>query len=510
MYANMQNKDVMSSLTGTDSEAFPSELSFLPDVMAGDTVFSWAARYHRLSGHASPSLTNCILFGRREGRLRHDFPTNLAWFCEQTGNLMGGAEQVARERTTLGFFLPFLTEAQACEAIACLSNGPIARINYLLGHANTGLGNHYPLKACRACNEQDLATRHSPRWRADHQWPSVWVCLEHGQILQMVAPPVGKRLYKDWLLPDDIEQSNWWSPTIVQAEGEEVLLRLAWMNMGVLNKPSLRFDPEILRLTYLEGAAQRNWLDPGGALRLDQLRTTFKAEHDVLACLPGWGFLNGVSQANGGILGMLMHHYPGRRHPVVHLILMSFLFESAERFLQEYAAVEARTLSATSEEMAGEWRDPRRERLAHMVRVRGYSLNRAAQELGINVGQAVSWAKKDGLPYVPRPRVLTAEKERNLQAKLKAGASRDAIVESLGVRRSFLKVYLAAHPDLKEEWKTLEQANSLERYRQHFLDLLESHPGMPSKLLRQIPGNGYSWLVRHDIEWLRSKLPVLG
>ena len=140
----------------------------------------------------------------------------------------------------------------------------------------------------------------------------------------------------------------------------------------------------------------------------------------------------------------------------------------------------------------------------------GYSLNRAAQALGINVVQAVSWARKDGLPYVPRPRVLTQEKERQLQKMLKEGASRNDIIDAMGLRRSYLKDYLASHPKLKKEWQEREQAHCLKRYRQNFIELLSRNPGMPIKLLRQIPGNGYSWLVRHDPEWLRSKLPVLG
>lgn len=484
-------------------------LSFLPDVKVGETLFSWAARYHRLSGHASPSVTNAILFGRREGRLRHDFPANLTRLCEQTGNLMGGAEQVARERTTLGFFLPFLAEAQAREAITGLSDGCISRLNYLLGHANSGMGNHYPLKACSACIELDRASRHFPAWRVEHQWPSVWVCPEHGDVLQMVEPPAGKTLYGAWLLPDDIGHRVWWRPSIIQA-GVEVLLRLARVSVGIVGRPDLRFDPDALRMTYLAGAAQRDWLDPGGALRLAQMRTSFKAEHDALSCLPGWGFISGVTQADGGILGRLIHRHPGRRHPVVHLILIAFLFGGVERFLEMYEHVLSRMRSTGNEGTTDEWRDPRRDRLCKLMRDEGYSLNHAAQELGISVSQAVRWAKKDGLPYVPRPRVLTTEMKKDLQAKLKAGASRGAIVDALGLRRGYLKDYLAANPDLKAEWQAQERALSLERYRQHFLDLLERHPGMPIKLLRQIPGNGYSWLVRHDPEWLRSNLPVFG
>ena len=126
----MQYKDFVAALTDSTLYGLLSESTFLPDAIPGETVFSWTARYHRLSGHASVSLTNRVLFGKREWRLRHDFPANLRWFCEKTGNLMGDAERIARERTTLGFFLPFLSEAQAYEAIASLSDGHISRLNF--------------------------------------------------------------------------------------------------------------------------------------------------------------------------------------------------------------------------------------------------------------------------------------------------------------------------------------------------------------------------------------------
>lgn len=88
-----------------------------------------------------------------------------------------------------------------------------------------------------------------------------------------------------------------------------------------------------------------------------------------------------------------------------------------------------------------------------------------------------------------------------------SGESRNEIASALGIRKSFIKDYLAERPELRRSWKQAHTANERARYRAHFLRILEEHSGIPIKRIRRIRGNGFEWLYRNDLEWLKIHLP---
>lgn len=142
-----------------------------------------------------------------------------------------------------------------------------------------------------------------------------------------------------------------------------------------------------------------------------------------------------------------------------------------------------------------------------MVGSEGRSANASCQELGIPTSQGIRQLKKEKVAYCRRPRILTPEVRKALEDLLQAGADRDEMIRQLGVRKSFIKDYLAGQPELRTVW---EQAIAIERtahYRAHFLQVLEANPGVPLKRIRRINGNGFEWLYRNDREWLAENLP---
>jgi transposase-like protein len=243
-----------------------------------------------------------------------------------------------------------------------------------------------------------------------------------------------------------------------------------------------------------------------GSLRFAALRNEFANAHRGLEALPRWRFLSDVGTVTGGFLGFLLRSYRGRRHPLKHVLLMAFLFDDPTEFNAQYensrSIAEAEGADALSRRLTD-----KRARLIQMVESEGRSVNAACRELGIQTAQGIRQLNKESIAYRRRPRILTDGVRNALDDLLRAGADRGEISRQLGVRKGFIKDYLAGKPELRAAWEQAVAAERTVRYRAHFLRVLEDNPGVPIKRIRRIRGNGFEWLYRNDRAWLAENLP---
>ena len=170
----------------------------------------------------------------------------------------------------------------------------------------------------------------------------------------------------------------------------------------------------------------------------------------------------------------------GQRHPLKHLLLLNFLFDGPEDFQKAYADHLAVKKEDGVTALLKNLTDSR-SKLEGWVRTQAMSVNKAAQELGVSTGQAVKYLDSVGLEHEKRPRVVGTEKEARLQQLLSDGVEREKIAQELSIRPSFIKDYLAAHPEQASEWAKKQLAKRQALYRERFLKVLSDHPGLPIK-----------------------------
>lgn len=122
-------------------------LAWLP----GETFFSLCARHHRFSGFAASGHTTLALFGHCRSGSQHDLPSCLGAFEARTEGVYGGADQIARERTLLRYYVPFLSPATPKDAVASMRSASVAHLKYRMGVLTSRFGANHPLKACSSC-----------------------------------------------------------------------------------------------------------------------------------------------------------------------------------------------------------------------------------------------------------------------------------------------------------------------------------------------------------------------
>lgn len=187
---------------------------------------------------------------------------------------------------------------------------------------------------------------------------------------------------------------------------------------------------------------------------------------------------------------------------------MDFLFDKPEQFISEYERILSISVWLDRKELWSEL-TVERNQLKLLVGELGYSVNAASKQLGLPIGQSLRFLKIEGVEYKRRPRVLNEQTESKLRTLLEAGDDRETIASALNIRKSFIKDYLSHDTSLRDTWQKANHAKKTEEYRSQFLQLLNEHPNVSLKKLKQIPGNGIQWLVRNDKQWLEKILPSL-
>lgn len=487
------------------SELFDSDNSHLPLPFSGETLYSWCARFHRINGNTSARLTSRQLFGDSTAGLRHDFPTHLNVLLGRTNQLFESVDELIYQRTVLGIFAPFLTESAIKSIIQNMCEGGDAHIKHHLGVLPSRAGSAAPLKACPSCIRSEKIAPGTPWWHIEHQWPTSRVCQTHGDYLLIPAQELHSRVLKEWFLPADIQ---WHADVIPNERALSKLCKLNEWGNYLATCSRNPFDSDLLRLTYHIRAKALGWTSMDGSLKFSQIKAAFRESYTCLEELRGFEFIGETSQDHGGFLGSLLRQFDGNKHPLKHALMMDFLFGEPKHFIFEYQRILSISVWLDRKDLWSELTEERNQ-LKLMVAELGYSVNAAANQLGLPVGQAVRYLKMEGVEYKRRPRVLNPEKESTLRDLLSSGEDREHIASTLGIKKPFIKDYLAQDSILRDAWKTANLAKQTEKYRSHLMQVLSEHPNVSIKKLKQIPGNRIQWLARHDREWLENTLPSL-
>ena len=152
--------------------------AWLPD----ETLFSLCSRYHAASGNQRASTTCQALFGHKTQGCAHDFPARLSHFLEAAGLALGSVDDVVEARTVLPFYLRFAGPTLAERVIHAATQTSAGALKFQLGLLTSRFRANHPMKACRACMEEDRRDHATAYWHRAHQLPGVWVCLRHRSV----------------------------------------------------------------------------------------------------------------------------------------------------------------------------------------------------------------------------------------------------------------------------------------------------------------------------------------
>jgi hypothetical protein len=480
----------------------------LPRLFPDETLYGWCARYFRLSGLTDPRLTGKILFGNGQAKYLHDFPIALAHFDNVTQQTLGQADQILLHHTLAAYHRPFMDREAFAKALVAMQLGTLKEVRFAFSLAKSGWRIAAPLKACPECMKEERHTNHTSYWHLAHQFPSTYVCLRHHCPLLILRDEAHVRPSAGWWLPANIPLHLWHQQTKLPSHTLSQLIDLAEWSNKLTSSSVEPLVPRLMRYCYLFRAKELGWMAFDGSLRFKALREQLWESYSALCTLPGLGFIGEAQDESGGFIGQLLRRSSSTNHPFKHIVMMAFMFENVGAFVQRLNDLSTRLNNAGEASLEQELHADQ-SRLQHLIAGENLTLTAAAQQIGITPMTAHRFANKTDISYRKRPRFFNAEFESKLVDLIEKGAEPESISEKLGISTKYIRTYLAEHPAIRSRYKELLRANELHWRRQHFLTVLEENEGIPIKRIRKISGNGFEWLLRNDLPWLREQLPGL-
>jgi hypothetical protein len=490
------------------SDLLPEELLHcIPTIHRNETLYSWCARYHRISGSIAATTTSQRLFGSKTAGFVVDFPGRIRHFSTVTASILGAPDLLIRNHTLYSLYAAFRPQSTMATIEGLMLGNSVERVKFLLGLPASRAATSHPLKFCPTCVHDESNEHGVARWWRDHQWPSVWMCSGHQTVLHYLPRSKAVPKVSSWLTPDCLPHSAAICAPELSGDALPGLERLTSLTLSIVQR-SIFLRPEIMRILFTLKLREYGWIKSGGMIDWPALQDAFVIRFGHLKALPGFDFIQGIRSDDFGSLSLILRGSQRRQHPTKYILLIDILFDTAEQFFDLYRQFDSiENPDAYTKSIKRIDTDQADGQLRSLVIDNGLSLNKAAGTLGISVQHAIDWAKKNNLTYQKRPRKTNSALQSNIDRLLKEGASRAAISKALNVSRKWITSYLARHPDQRQKWIEVNHTNEISNRRSQLLALLAAHPAASQKEIRSIPGNPFQWLKRNDLDWLKKNLP---
>lgn len=485
----------------------PFLLLNLPTLERNQTLYSWCAQVHAMSGAPDARTTSRALFGIPYAALCHDFPSRLSYLATHFPDAGFGEVELALRHTLLGYFLVLQPRAVAYRLLALVTDGSLPSIKMRLGITASQVGGHHPLKGCDACIVEDTNRIGFAYWHIEHQVPSTMVCTRHRRPLFIAWDPVTPVHRRRWLLP--VGGLGWERIEVPVRDDAHLrqLCRLAEFSAKFASCAPATFDVVQLARCYQKGLRDHGFVTAMGSLRLKALVKEMRARYLGLEDLAGFEALKSVTTDWPGLIGSAARTAPRRVHPLKHLLMIALVFDTWRDFLVSYEEVGSREMETPPSAAARDTADPAAD-LVWLVGG-GLSISAAARELGITATTATQIARRAGIRFTQRRKVLKGPRLQQIERLLRRGWPSKRVSEATGTSVVSINRLLAVDPDLKQARQTTAFLARRKISRNALLEAIRRHPGATIKELRRTRYADYTWLYRHDREWLRATIPSL-
>lgn len=480
-------------------------LSFqgLPKLMADESFYSWCARYHYLAS-SQTKQTNQILFGHSLAGLHHDIPANLKYFLDKTLDFIGTGEEIIENHTVFNFHARFLPSQTRTLFIKLLLDGQYGKVYPKLVQKKNTLSFHYQLKRCDLCIEEDLKNHHYAWWRVSHQLPSSFYCSIHQSRLQAFTLPKKQGIADNFYIATS---NNLKTALEIEEKYADKFKKISEVGNLIWKGDNLEFSEDILRWCYRYQALALGYTTFDGLVRTFDLRNDFVSYYGDAVQYFGDKFIYDLKDVNCGFIPTLFRNVHGRRHPLKHILLICFMFENFDTFLNLYRIVVADMRIGA--QVCEDKMRVNQKSLINLVKNEGMSLNKSTKILDIAITTAAKFLDKQKIVREKRTRIKNSSTEVELKSMLIKGVKRNEISSKLNLTKRFIRDYLESNLNLKKQWEVANHKKLIKIHRKMLLSILKKDPTLSIDAIRRHPNNGYRWLYKHDFNWLTQNLPSL-
>lgn len=303
-----------------------------PDLHEGELFYSVLARFAERMAY--PALGNALVefFGNRHGIAAVELPNKIDQLVSQLppGTLYT-TEGIIQKNTLLSLYAPFLPERNY-ELILQNMKGNGIRTTQL--RAGIIAGRVSPpdfFRTCPVCDQENLKLHGETYWHRLHQISGVEVCPRHCVFLETtnVRLPGSARRHA-LITAQSTERASVGRVLDQNIATNQVFLQIAKSAAWLLEKDSLRPGLVAVNRGYRHLLASNGFISPQGWIRIKRLH-----ERLVERCKPDLLKQFGCevrAAGDGGWVGRMLRETEQATAPLCHLLVMAALNISAEDF----------------------------------------------------------------------------------------------------------------------------------------------------------------------------------
>lgn len=445
-------------------------LHWLPD----ECIYSVCCRQHILWGNQSPEDTLDLLFGSRDKKFTHDFPSNLNLLTDFAKLVWGTSDEIISEHTIAPIFFPFQSSNHVKELKQALMGPHIGSMKYRLGLITGRFGGAHPLKACVKCMAADRSAMGVTYWHLSHQIPGVTTCPVHGVLLsESIENRQWSKGFK-WLLPDE-PALNVTDQSAIDPATCKALQNMSELAVDLWKSGSTsQFDIATVAQVYKEafsnfGRAQQ--AREAAADRFAELCAMLK-QHPPFTALPT------TRMCAIAFISQMTRKPRGYCHPLKHLTLIWWLFGSLESFVRAY------------QHAANQQEIPEASPSLKLILNNTYVKPISAQ------------GRKTG---APRPKKLFNDLKENILRALMTGTSKKEVCFIFEISISTVNRLLRLNPNIGKQINNNIKIKKLDAMRTRWHCAVDHSPSASANVIKKLVPSVYAWLYRNDQSWLLSQ-----
>ncbi|WP_223292437.1 TnsD family transposase [Salipaludibacillus neizhouensis] len=486
-----------------------------PQPYEDEMLYSTMARYHIKSGNNSYKRTLIDLLGSNSKVATPDLPSNLNSINEHTiSNL--NPDYLITNHTLYPYYNPFIASASGEKVREYMSGNENHNVHMLSGITASGVKNTQFFRFCIKCYENDCHKFGEPYWRRVHQLPHVFICPIHSEPLKQSNVPFTHQPKKQkyYALSEinigyakdiNISPNHWHYYDFLSRQSA----RLLWNESDI---PTLGLAR--LRSFYQNRLNEKGFITLFSTIRFNKLLPNFISifEENFLRNINCLIFKN----SEDTWLHKILRKPRGSSHPLRHLLLLYFLGENVDA----YGQMNTKNLK---NEPFGSSPFPCLNQAAehyHEDVVDDYNVTKC-YETGKPVGTFtcscgfVYSRRGPDKDYQDRFRIGRIKSfgdvwNKKLSHLHQQNLTITQIAKELGVDRGTIKKYLLKLEDAcqQNQENLMEPSmDSEEYYKKRWMDHLATNSKLSRTELRKQLPSVYTWLYRHDKQWLFNNLP---
>lgn len=488
-----------------------------PTPYPDELLYSVLARYHVRSGNTSPKMTTEDLFGKRTVRSVWDLPANLNALLDNTGSYWS-AEELIFNYTMYPYYAAFLLPNQAKKVKQSMMDNKGETIHTRIGIAASNVKLKEKLWVCNECIEEDMKTYGETYWRRVHQCPSVYFCPKHETILEETEVSARSFNQHEYIIASPELKRKKANLKEMKKEETQTLIEIAKASYMLLTNKYHQTMDNTLRKKYIETLKQNNYATPNGTVKREKLYRSFKAKfsEQLLELLQ-----SSIEFEETNWLTMIFQKHRKAFHPLRHLLVILFfdtdldhLFDKKEyhpfgkgpwlclnpacsNFQQAVVKNLKITIDYDTRKPVGTFQCDC-----------GFVYSRKGPDKDKNDKFHIGRIKEYGTVWKAKLSELVSE-----------GKTLTEISKDLHSDRTTIKKY-AAKLELNVPWKSpkIEQKNNekplvdfdkeLTERKDQWIQLQKEYPEKSKTELRKIAPDVYTFLYRHDRNWLTEFSPT--